>query len=265
MSPWFLMPVLLSVAALSPGTGPAHAGAGNVLSVPVAQPRDARLPDRPDVERPAPRELHPEQIRTTIQKYLEGEWGSRVAVVRVTVLDPSEPVRIPPGVIELRVMPSSDEGLGRRMFRLAVTANGRLFSTIEALTDVAALVDVVVPKRLLKSEELIDAEDLTTSRIRINDLRHPYVTDREDAIGKSAARPLQADTPLRPAFLKKPFMVRKGDRVMIEARRGGLSIQTTGITKSSGQVGQSIMVANSDSGRELRATVVAPGLVQVDF
>jgi flagella basal body P-ring formation protein FlgA len=61
------------------------------------------------------------------------------------------------------------------------------------------------------------------------------------------------------------LVVKKGDRVLIQAQRGGLSIRAYGITKSSGQVGQSIMVANLDSGRELRATVVAPSIVQVEF
>lgn len=239
--------------------------AGESAQAVALQAKDARPSDKPNVERATPRELSPDLIKKTIQKYLEGEWGPRITAVLVTVLEPAEPVKIPSGVVEVRVAPSSDEGLGRRLFHLTVTANGRLWTTIDALTDVAAMVDVVVPNRFLKSEELVDAEDLTTARIRINDLKHPYLIDREEAIGKSAARPLQADTPLRAAFLKKPFMVRKGDRVMIEAKRGGLSIQTSGVTKSSGQVGQSIMVANSDSGRELRAKVVAPGLVQVEF
>jgi flagellar basal body P-ring formation protein FlgA len=130
---------------------------------------------------------------------------------------------------------------------------------------VAAMVDVVVPSRYVKSEEVLDADDLTTALVKVYDLKHPYLTDREDAIGKSAARPLQAETPLRATFLKKPLTIKKGDRVMIEAKRGGLSIQTSGVTKSSGQIGQSIMVANLDSGRELRAKIVAPGLVQVEF
>lgn len=244
---------------------PAVLCAGESAQAAALQARDARPSDKPNVERAAPRELSSDLIKKTIQKYLEGEWGPRINAVLVTVLEPAEPVKIPSGVVEVRVAPSSDEGLGRRLFHLTVIANGKLWTTIDALTDVAAMVDVVVPNRFLKSEELVDAEDLTTARIRINDLKHPYLTDREEAIGKSAARPLQADTPLRATFLKKPFMVRKGDRVMIEARRGGLSIQTSGVTKSSGQVGQSIMVANTDSGRELRAKVVAPGLVQVEF
>lgn len=42
---------------------------------------------------------------------------------------------------------------------------------------------------------------------------------------------------------------------MIEARRGNFSVQTSGVTKGSGQVGQTVMVANLDSGRELRAKI----------
>lgn len=217
-------------------------------------------------DHPVARELQPDLIKKTIQKYLEGEWGLRVKAVQVSVLEPSDPIRIPPGVIELQVTPSAaDEGLGRRMFRVSISTNGRPWKTIEALTDVAAMVDVVVPNRYLKSDELVDVEDLTTSRIIIYDLKHPFVTDQEAVIGKSTARPLQADTPLRTTFFKKPLMIKKGDRVMIEAKRGGLSIQTSGVTKSSGQIGETVMVANLDSGRELRAKIVGPGLVRVDF
>lgn len=216
--------------------------------------------------RPVVHELHTELIKEAIQKYLEREWGYRVKAVQVTLLAPSDPIRMPPGVVELHVVPSpSEEGLGRRVFRVAVATDGKPWKTIEAFTDVAAMIDVVVPNRYLRSEEPVDAEDLTVARIRIHDLKHPFVIDQEEVIGKITARPLQADTPLRPAYLKMPLMIKKGDRVMIEARKGGLSIQTSGVTKSSGQVGQTIMVTNLDSGRELRAKIVAPGLVQVEF
>lgn len=265
---FYLTLVMVLVSGTPWGTSPATGGSradARPVSV-ISQSRDLRPLEKLNTDRPAARELHPTLIKKTIQKYLEGEWGLRVKAVQVTVLEPSDPIKIPPGIIELQVSPSaSDEGLGRRMFHIAVTTNGKPWKTIEALTDVAAMIDAVVPNRFLKSDELVEAEDLTLSRIPIHDLKHPFITDQEEAIGKSTARPLQADTPLRSSFLKKPFMVKKGDHVMIEARRGGLSIQTSGVTKSSGQIGQSIMVANLDSGRELRAKIVAPGLVQVDF
>ncbi len=220
-----------------------------------------------DTVRPAVRELHFEQFQKTIQKYLEGEWGTRVKSVQVTLLEPLDPVKIPAGVIELQVPPVSGgtTTMGRRSFAVQITVNGSAWKTIDALADVSAMIDVVVPSRFLKSEETIEPDDLTTARIVTYDVTHPFITDPEAAIGKSTARPLQPNTPLRPTFLKKPFMVKKGDRVMIEARRGNFSVQTSGVTKGSGQIGQTIMVANLDSGRELRAKIVAPGLVQVDF
>ena len=219
-----------------------------------------------DAIRPAMRELHFEQIQKTIQKYLEGEWGTRVKSVQVTLLEPLDPIKIPTGVIELQIPPSAGvTTMGRRGFSIQVVIDGKPWKTIEALADIAALIDVVVPSRFLKAEETIEPDDLTTARIVTYDVKHPFITDPEAVIGKSAVRPLQPNTPLRPTFLKKPFMVKKGDHVMIEARRGNFSIQTSGVTKGSGQVGQTVMVANLDSGRELRAKIVAPGLVQVDF
>lgn len=258
--------ILLSATSWAPDAAAAGSRTDPRPISSAIQSPDIRQNEALGVDRPVVHELQADLVKKTLQQYLEREWGGRVKAVQVTVLEPSEPIRIPPGMVELQVLPSpSEEGLGRRMFRIAVTTNKKPWKTIEALTDVAAMVDVVVPNRYLKSEELVDAEDLAVARIRIYDLKHPFITDQEEVIGKSTTRPLQAETPLRPTFLKKPLMVKKGDRVMIEARKGGLSIQTSGVTKSSGQIGQSIMVANLDSGRELRAKIVAPGLVQVEF
>lgn len=220
-----------------------------------------------DATRPTIRELHFEQIQKTIQKYLEGEWGTRVKSVQVTLLEPLDAIKIPVGVIELQIPSTSGSNttMGRRSFSIQIMINGDPWKTIDALADISAMIDVVVPARFLKSEETIEPDDLTTARIVTYDVKHPFITDPEMAIGKSTVRPLQPNTPLRPTFLKKPFMVKKGDHVMIEARRGNFSVQTSGVTKGSGQIGQTVMVANLDSGRELRAKIVAPGLVQVDF
>ncbi|MFO0698028.1 MAG: flagellar basal body P-ring formation chaperone FlgA [Nitrospira sp.] len=217
-------------------------------------------------ERPTMQELKAELLQGAIHQYLEHAWSHKVRTITVAVLDPAEPISVPPGIIEFQVLSTgSDDGLGRRVFPVAVAVGGKAWKTIQVLADVSAMIDAIVPARLLKTEELIDDADLKTARIRIHQWNHPFLTDRDEVIGKSAARPLPPDTPLRPTFVKLPLVVKKGDRVMIEARRGGLSIQTYGITKSSGQVGQTIMVANLDSGRELRAKVVAPSLVQVEF
>lgn len=243
---------------------PAEAGRPEASPASLAAP--GHRPHAGVATRPVEHEISGELVTKTIRAYLEGEWGRRVKDVQVTVLDPSEPIKVPAGVVEMRVVPvSNDERLGRRMFQMAVSVNGKPWNTIEVLADVTAMIDAVVPARYLNSDDVIDALDLKIVRIRTHQLSHPFITDREEVIGKSASRPLPADTPLRAGFLKAPFLIKKGDRVMIEAKRGGLSIQAYGVTKSSGHVGQTVMVGNLDSGRELRAKVVGPGLVQVEF
>lgn len=220
----------------------------------------------PIVDRPSVSEINPDAIGKSIQKYLMDEWGRKVKTVHVTVLDPADPVMTSGGPVELRVIPNPmEDGLGRRMFHVEAVANGKSRKTIQVVTDVTAMIDAVVVSRFLKADELIDIGDLKTVGMRVHQVNHPFITDQGEVVGKSASRPLPPDTPLRPVFVKLPLVIKKGDRVLIEARRGGLSIRAYGVTKSSGQVGQTVMVANLDSGRELRARVVAPSLVEVEF
>lgn len=218
------------------------------------------------VDRAAVGEVNPDLIRKAIQEYVMDGWGRKVKTVQVTVLEPADPVMVPGGRVKLHIIPRPmEEGPGRRVFHVEATANGKPRKTIQVVADIAAMIDAVVVTRFLKADELIEAGDLKTVELRVHQLNHPFITDEGEVVGKSASRPLPPDMPLRPAFVKRPSVVKKGDRVLIEARRGGLSIRTYGVTKSSGQVGQTVMVANLDSGRELRAKVVAPSLVEVEF
>lgn len=210
--------------------------------------------------------VRPEQLRYAIVRHLEQEFGGKVREVRVAVIEPQEPIPVPAGRLEIAVLPSAlEEGLGRRIFHLQLSHNGRPGDTVEVWSDVAGFADVVVPSRLIKTDEVIELEDVTVSRIRLVDLRQQFATDLNDVIGKSAARPLQSQLPIRPISLKKPYAVRKGDRVTIEARGGGLSIQAVGVSKAGAELGQMVTVTNSDSGKELRAKVVSPGVVRVEF
>jgi len=216
--------------------------------------------------RPAVHQLHPEQIYRSILRILEQEMAGKVRDVHVVMVDPLDPMKIPSGTVDLKILPTrQEEGLGRRSFHVQINMNGKPWQTIDAVADVSASIDAVVPTRVLPIDTVLEAEDVTVHRVRLTDLDHQLITNVKDIIGKSAARPLQTNNPIRFGMLKKPYAVRKGDRVSIEARRGGLSIQAVGVTKASGEIGQTITVTNTDSGKELRAKVVGPGAVRVEF
>lgn len=250
--------------------GPLLTGAVSLEQAQAVSVGEAGLEDRSvlkrNAARPAVQQLHPEQIQRSILRVLEQEMTGKVRAVHIAMVDPLDPMKIPSGVIDLRISQNGyGEGLGRRTFHVQVNINGKAWQTIDAIADVSASIDAVVPTRVLPIDTVLETEDVVVHRIKLTDLDHQFIVDVKDVIGKSAARPLQANNPIRLGMVKKPYAVRKGDRVSIEARRGGLSIQAVGMTKSSGEIGQTVTVANADSGKELRAKIVGPGAVRVEF
>ena len=259
---------LVVLTLILAGPYPARAGSvGRVPSaVPVAQGPEFRAMRLGPGLVPAVHQLHPDDIQRSILRFLEQEMAGQVRAVHATMVDPLESIQLPPGSMGLTITPHGlDEGLGRRTFHVQINTNGRRWQTIDATADIGASVDAVVPIRVIKVDDLIEPEDVTIERVKLRELNHQLATNLDDVIGKSAARPLPANMPIRLSMVKKPYAVHKGDRVAIEARHGGLSIQVTGVTKSNGELGQSITVANVDSGKELRAKIVAPGVVRVEY
>jgi flagella basal body P-ring formation protein FlgA len=262
----FALPALLAMLIFTP-VMPEAASLNQAQAAPDGEAGSAhRSAVKPSDPRPTVHQLHPEQIQRSILRVLEQEMEGRVRAIHAVVVDPLDPIKVPSGDVGLRVSSSRvEEGLGRRAFHVQVNLNGKLWQTIDAIADVSASIDAVVPTRVIPIDSVIDAEDVAVHRVKLMDLDHQLITDVKDVIGKSAARPLQANNPIRFGMVKKPYVVRKGDRVSIEARHGGLSIQVVGLAKSSGELGQTATVANVDSGKELRAKIVGPGAVRVDY
>lgn len=262
----FMQSILLAVLCLGPLVTEA-ASLPQVQSVPVGEEGSAhRSVLKRSESKPPVHQLHPEQIQRSILRILEQEMAGKVRAIHAVVIDPLDPMKIPSGDIGLRVSPYGvEERLGRRAFHVQINMNGEPWQSIDAIADVSASIDAVVPTRVIQIDSVIEAEDVTIHRVKLTDLDHQLITNVTDVIGKSAARPLQTNNPIRLGMVKKPYAVRKGDRVSIEARHGGLSIQAVGVTKSSGELGQSVTVANVDSGKELRAKIVGPGAVRVEF
>ena len=268
MTPRHLCTPVALLALILAGPCPASATSADrpPVTMRVAQGPEFRSMRLGDDLAPVAHQLLPSDIQRGILRFLEQEMAGQVRAVQATMVDPLESIQLPPGSMGLTITPHGlDEGLGRRTFHVQINTNGRPWQTIDATADIGASIDAVVPIRVIKVDDLIEAEDLTIQRIKLRELNHQLATNLNDVIGKSAARPLQANLPIRLAMIKKPYAVHKGDHVAIEARHGGLLIQATGVTKSSGELGQSITVANLDSGKELRAKIVAPGVVRVEY
>ena len=208
----------------------------------------------------------PQHVQKAILDYVRSQKDETVADVQVRLLEPEQPLSLPGAAVDIRVLPvPSAERYGRREFDVALSTNGKVIQTARASADIIALVDVAVATRLIKIDQTIEADDVAMARTPMTMLPQQYAMNLDEVIGKRAVRPIAPYVPIQASTLAQPYLVRKGDCVTIEAKRGGLQIQTIGIMKVVGQVGQTVTVTNQDSGKDLRAKVIGPGLVRVDF
>lgn len=207
-----------------------------------------------------------EEIRLAVLHHLERDL--RVGgEVDVRLVEPAAPVPLPAGAVTIRVSgPGGEAGSGRRQVLVALAVDGKPVRSLTATVEVEVQVEAVAPVRLIARDEVLEAEDLAVTKVRLPEGRRAdFVRRVEEAAGRRAVRPLPPHQPIGAGGLALPYAVRKGERVVIEAHRGGLTIRAAGLTKAAGVVGQTVAVTNLDSGKQLQATVSGPGVVQVGF
>jgi flagella basal body P-ring formation protein FlgA len=83
-----------------------------------------------------------------------------------------------------------------------------------------------------------------------------------DAVGQSSRRTLRAGDILRASQLAAPLLVRRGDQVVMLARRDGIEVSTSGEALDAGGRGALVRVRNSGSGQVVRMRVTGAGTVE---
>jgi len=201
-----------------------------------------------------------------IYSALTRQYGRPHHRVSVRILFPKKPLTVQAGKLHLEVEKlTGGARTGRRSFRVGLFINGQFLKTINVVGEVKAQATVTTPVRWIKRNEVVVEEDITAMTVDVPSLTHDFILDSDDVIGKQVLRPLPPRKPIRKIMLDDPPIVHKGDRVMIEVRKGGLVVQAVGLAKAAGKSGDTILVQNKNSGREVFGTILSAGLVEVGF
>ena len=197
---------------------------------------------------------------------LTRQYGRPHHRVSVRILFPKKPLTVQAGKLHLEVEKlAGGARTGRRSFRVGLFINGQFLKTINVVGEVKAQATVTTSVRWIKPNEVVVEEDVTAMTIDVPSLTHDFILDSDDVIGKQVLRPLPPRQPIRKIMLDDPPVVHKGDRVILEVRQGGLLAQAVGLAKAAGKSGDTILVQNKSSGREVVGTILSAGLVEVGF
>lgn len=135
--------------------------------------------------------------------------------------------------------------------------------TIYVPAHIEQYADVAIVSRSMQRGSIISTDDVVLSRQNVAQVGKGYLRDPQRAVGLQLKRPLQSGQPLRLSHLKEPQIVKRGDKVILEAGNKSINVVTIGHALNAGQLGEQIKVRNEKSQRVVDATVVAPGKVRV--
>ena len=123
--------------------------------------------------------------------------------------------------------------------------------------------EVVVTRHPVKRNTILGAGDLMLAERDISLLGQGYLLEIGQATGAMSIRAMSAGQPVQPNQIRIPPMVKRGDRVVISATSGPISVRMPGEALSDGGKGEQIRVRNLRSQRVIHARVTAPGQVEV--
>lgn len=236
------------------------------LITPLLTLAEVRLPASIATASASTQAVTPKQFQDTLEQQLRHQFPMENVDFSVNVLFPKQPILVPKGPLGIQIPPDAMNGrTGRRAFRSTVHVNEQFEQMVNLVAEISARSKVVAPVRFIKAREIVQPDDIDLIDTTLPSLHHDFLQHVDMAIGKKAVRLLSPNRPIQQTYLTEPPVIHKGDRVILEARRGGLIVQTIGIAKASGEPGKTIAVKNQTSGREVVGKVVNAGLVEVLF
>lgn len=213
-----------------------------------------------DIEKP---EDLRDQVEAYLQDTLDGEYmGVAPDDMEVAVSNLDARLRLPKCASPLRHEITSPRPYGSNV-SVKVNCDSPRPWTIYVPARVDTFAEVAVVARSLARGAVLTPQDVTLRRMSTSQGGFGLVLDIQQVVGKELKRRLEAGEPVRLSHIKAPQVIRKGDRVVLEASASGVSVVTTGTALANGEVGEQIQVRNEKSERVVDAEVVAPGKARV--
>ncbi|MBU6234472.1 MAG: flagellar basal body P-ring formation protein FlgA [Alphaproteobacteria bacterium] len=125
------------------------------------------------------------------------------------------------------------------------------------------MVHVPVLKHPVRNGSIIDAADIEWATQPANSIRRDVIRTAEDLIGTTPRKTLNAGTFITPNDLTQPYLITRGDMVMMVYKQGGMYLTAKGRAMEDGVSGQVIKVSNIGSNRQIEARVTGKKEVSV--
>lgn len=175
-------------------------------------------------------------------------------------------VTLPAGEVSYEVIaPERWEGWGHASLALVIRVDDRVRKNLSVPVEVEALTDMVLATRTLERGEVLQPGDLAVGKRDLAKVGGRFVRNPAEVVGLRVKSSIRANAPLRGDYLERVPIVKSGQLVTIVAENEAVRITAGGKAKGSGALGDTIMVQNLSSQKEIAGRIVDASTVQVDF
>ena len=163
-----------------------------------------------------------------------------------------------------KIMGSSQRA-GRVPMILEIRINDQFQKRIRLNTKVLVSQQVIKTKRAVKRGEILSNDEIRVETVQTERPSQNAITNIDHALGYEAARNLPVGKILIPNFIKRPALGNRGDKILIMAQKGGMTITTPGILKEDGYANAMVRVLNIESKKVIYGRLVDSNTVKVRF
>ena len=150
----------------------------------------------------------------------------------------------------------SSQRAGRIPMILEIRINDQFQKRIRLNTKVLVSQQVIKTKRAVKRGEILSNDEIRVETVQTERPSKNAITNIDHALGYEAARNLSAGKILIPNFIKRPALGNRGDKILIMAQKGGMTITTPGILKEDGYENAMVRVLNIESKKVIYGRLV---------
>ncbi len=175
-------------------------------------------------------------------------------------------IKLPAGGKDLiyRIMGSSQRA-GRIPMILEIRVNDQFQKRIRLNTKVLVSQKVIKTIRAVRRGEILSNDEIRVETVQTERPSQNAITSIDHALGYEAARNLSVGQTLIPNFIKRPALGNRGDKILIMAKKGGMTITTPGILKEDGYENAMVRVLNIESKKVIYGRLVDSNTVKVRF
>jgi flagella basal body P-ring formation protein FlgA len=146
-------------------------------------------------------------------------------------------------------------GIGQEMATVQIFSGNKAISKQSVPFIVHRFEYVAELKKSIRKGEVISEQDFEMVWQETTFQKRKVIKKAEEAIGRTAIRTLKANDLLVDNALDTPYAVKEGDVVRLFAKFGEAVVQTNAIAQKNAFKGQTISVKNTDTGKNISATV----------